>query len=139
MAEMALTADRLVVIGRGRLLADTTVTEFVACASGQHAKVRSSDQSRLATALSTVAGTVASADDEALLVKGLAAAQVGQIAHDAGVVVHELYDQRASLEEAFMALTADSVQFHGHLNSAAPAPTDTIEVGAALVGAGTES
>jgi ABC-2 type transport system ATP-binding protein len=120
MAEMALTADRLVVIGRGRLIADTTVPEFVQRASGQQVQVRSSDQSRLAAALRVAGGQPAPGDDGALLVEGLPAEQVGQVAHDAGVVVHELVLRQASLEEAFMTLTADSVEFHGH-TSAGPA------------------
>jgi ABC-2 type transport system ATP-binding protein len=130
MAEMALTADRLVVIGRGRLIADTTVPEFVQRASGQQVQVRSSDQPLLAARLLAagallddgVAPQAGPADLDgaagALLVSGLLAPQVGQIAHDAGVVVHELLVRQASLEEAFMALTADSVQFHGHTSDA---------------------
>jgi ABC-2 type transport system ATP-binding protein len=114
MAEMALTADRLVVIGRGRLIADTTVPEFVRSASGQQVQVRSVDQTRLAAALQVAGAAATYGDDGALLVEGLSAPQVGQIAHDAGVVVHELVVRQASLEEAFMTLTADSVQFHGH-------------------------
>jgi ABC-2 type transport system ATP-binding protein len=118
MAEMALTADRLVVIGRGRLIADTTVPEFVQRASGQQVKVRSGDQARLAGALRAAGAAPVDGPEGELLVEGLLAPQVGQIAYDAGVVVHELVVVQASLEEAFMTLTADSVQFHGHTSAA---------------------
>ena len=120
MAEMALTADRLVVIGRGRLIADTTVAEFVASASNGQVVVRSSDQARLRVALTTAGAQVAlrsddavDGEDHALVVSGLAARAIGEAAFAAGVVVHELTPVQASLEEAFMELTADSVQFHG--------------------------
>jgi ABC-2 type transport system ATP-binding protein len=133
MAEMALTADRLVVIGRGRLIADTTVTEFVSRASGQHVVVRSSDQPRLGEAVRTAGGVVSTDEDGALLVSGLPAASVGEIAHGADVIVHELFNQQASLEEAFIALTSDSVEFHGQSPLGTPgggthpaAPADTL-------------
>jgi ABC-2 type transport system ATP-binding protein len=140
MAEMALTADRLVVIGRGRLIADTTVSEFVQRASGQQVQVRSGDQARLAAGLRSGGAVVQDGEQDALLVEGLTAPAVGQLAHDLGIVIHELVLRQASLEEAFMELTADSVQFHGH--SAGPAadqgdPTGTIS--GALVGAGSEN
>jgi ABC-2 type transport system ATP-binding protein len=117
MAEMALTADCLVVIGQGRLIADTTVSEFVQQASGQRVRVRSSDQARLGKALDVSGAQVSEAESGALQVDGLSAPAIGQAAHDLGIVVHELVALEASLEEAFMAMTADSVQFHGHLNA----------------------
>jgi ABC-2 type transport system ATP-binding protein len=115
MAEMALTADRLVVIGRGRLIADTTVDQFVASAATLHVLVRSSDQQALAAALRSRGAAEVRPDVEnsgALAVTGLAPDVVGQVAFDAGVVVHELTPQLPSLEEAFMKMTADSVEFH---------------------------
>ena len=113
MAEMALTADRLVVIGRGRLIADTTVADFVAGASGGQVLVRSADQQKLLEVLTAHGATVVADPDGALLVDTLTAPDVGQTAYDAGIVVHELTPVRASLEQAFMTMTADSVQFHG--------------------------
>jgi ABC-2 type transport system ATP-binding protein len=133
MAEMALTADRLVVIGRGRLIADTTVTEFVERASGGRVRVDSADQSRLAARLVAAGAAVEPRDDGALLVSGLGARQVGQLAHDADIVVYELLTHQASLEEAFMRLTADSVQFHGQAASGQAASGQ-----AALVGTGSK-
>ncbi len=112
MAEMALTADHLVVIGRGRLIADTTVAEFVAQASGRAVVVRTPDDVSLTEALTRRGGTVTRSDDGALHVVGLEAAEIGQTAADTGTVLHELTPQRASLEEAFMELTRDSVEYH---------------------------
>jgi ABC-2 type transport system ATP-binding protein len=140
MAEMALTADRLVVIGRGRLIADTTVAEFIRGASGHEVRVRSSDQGVLAAALVASGAHVGDGGDGALTVEGMAAPEVGQLAHDHGIVVHELVSRQASLEEAFMALTADSVQFHGHTSPPGPATAaDDASGPRVLTGAGSES
>jgi ABC-2 type transport system ATP-binding protein len=140
MAEMALTADRLVVIGQGRLIADTTISEFVRQASGQRVQVRSSDQARLAKALEVSGGQVSDGESGALRVDGLSAPAIGQAAYDLGIVVHELVALEASLEEAFMAMTADSVQFHGHLGAGAgPTPPTANAQASAQVGAGSEN
>ena len=112
MAEMALTADHLIVIGRGRLIADTTVAEFVAQASGRAVVVRTPDAAALTEALTRRGATITRSDDGALQVVGLDAAEIGQTAADTGTVLHELTPQRASLEEAFMELTRDSVEYH---------------------------
>jgi ABC-2 type transport system ATP-binding protein len=120
MAEMALTADHLVVIGRGRLIADTTVPEFVEQAGRRSVLVRTPDGAALRAALQQHGATVTDSDDGGLLVTGLEAPAVGQAAADTGTVLHELTPQRASLEEAFMELTRDSVEYH-----AATAPATT--------------
>ena len=112
MAEMALTADHLIVIGRGRLIADTTVAEFVAQASGRAVVVRTPDAAALTEALTRRGATITRSEDGALQVVGLDAAEIGQTAADTGTVLHELTPQRASLEEAFMELTRDSVEYH---------------------------
>ena len=112
MAEMALTADHLIVIGRGRLIADTTVAEFVAQASGRAVVVRTPDAAPLTEALTRRGATITRSEDGALQVVGLDAAEIGQTAADTGTVLHELTPQRASLEEAFMELTRDSVEYH---------------------------
>ena len=119
MAEMALTADRLVVIGRGRLIADTTVDEFVRGASGRQVLVRSGDQTALRTALVAAGARVTEEPDQTLLVEGLESAQIGAVAAERRVVLHELTPQRASLEQAFMELTADSVEYHGRTEAGA--------------------
>jgi ABC-2 type transport system ATP-binding protein len=120
MAEMALTADHLVVVGRGRLIADTTVADFVAQAGRKAVLVRSPDDAALRAALERHGAQVAAQDDGTLLVSGLDAADVGQAAADTGTVLHELTPQRASLEEAFIELTHDSVDYHA---DGTPLPT----------------
>jgi ABC-2 type transport system ATP-binding protein len=112
MAEMALTADNLIVIGRGRLIADTTVADFVSQAGNKAVLVRTPDGAALTEALRHRGATVARSDDGALHVTGLEAAAIGQAAADTAAVLHELTPQRASLEEAFMELTRDSVEYH---------------------------
>jgi ABC-2 type transport system ATP-binding protein len=123
MAEMALTADNLVVIGRGRLIADTTVTEFVEQAGQRAVLVRTPDGSRLRAALEQHGAHVSVDDDGALHVTGVEAPAIGQAAADTGTVLHELTPQRASLEEAFMELTRDSVEYHAEATPAGAVPS----------------
>ncbi|WP_061293169.1 ABC transporter ATP-binding protein [Herbidospora cretacea] len=108
MSEMAQTADHLVVIGRGRLIADIGVTEFVR--QGQNILVRADQPERLAGRLTEAGATVTPGADGALIVTGLEAGDVGRAALDTGVVLTELTPQR-SLEQAYMDLTRDSVEF----------------------------
>jgi ABC-2 type transport system ATP-binding protein len=119
MAEMALTADHLVVIGKGRLIADTTVSEFVEQAGQRAVLVRTPDGSRLRAALEQSGAQVSLDDEGALHVTGADAPTIGQAAADTGTVLHELTPQRASLEEAFIELTSDSVEFHAESAPAA--------------------
>ena len=111
MSEMALTAARLVVIGRGRLIADTTVKEFVARAGGSAVTVRTPQAPRLRELLLGPGITVTSDQSGVLHVRGLTAEQIGAAAWQAHLPVFELTTQHASLEEAFMQLTDDSVDF----------------------------
>jgi ABC-2 type transport system ATP-binding protein len=111
MSEMALTADHLIVIGRGRLIADTSVEDFVRQASGLHVLVRSPQATALREALLARGATVRSTERTILEVDGLSAEQVGELAAEHGIVLHELTPQQASLEEAFMNLTSDDVEF----------------------------
>ncbi len=113
MSEMALTADHLIVIGRGKLIADTSVDDFVARASQKVVLVRSPELDRLREALSAPEVTFVAIERGALEVHGLTAEQVGQAAAAAGIALHELTPQQASLEDAFMDLTRDEVEF-GH-------------------------
>ncbi|HVC68835.1 MAG TPA: ATP-binding cassette domain-containing protein [Acidimicrobiales bacterium] len=116
MSEMALTADRLVVIGRGRLIAEMPVAEFIACNSRQFVRVRiaqDSEATALADALAGVGAQVVE-DDGAMCVTGLCAAEIGELAASVGATLHELSPQMASLEDAFMELTGDSVEFRVH-------------------------
>ncbi len=119
MSEMALTADHLIVIGRGKLIADTSVDDFVAHASEKVVLVRSPDLTRLQEELAGPGVSFKPAERGALEVFGLTAEQVGDTAAAAGVVLHELTPQQASLEEAFMELTRDEVEFGAKLEEAA--------------------
>jgi ABC-2 type transport system ATP-binding protein len=113
MSEIALTAEHLVVIGRGRLIADTSVAEVVAAASQDAAvRVRTPDAPGLRAALAADGVTVAGDERGTLEVHGLTSERVGEIAAQHGIVLHELTPQTASLEEAFMRLTGDAVDFH---------------------------
>jgi len=114
MSEMALTATRLVVIGRGRLIADTTVEEFVASAGGSTVTVRTPEAARLRDLLLGPGISVTSDQSGVLHVQGLTAEQIGTAAWQARLPVFELTAQHASLEEAFMQLTDDSVDFRSH-------------------------
>lgn len=114
MSEMALTADHLIVIGRGHLIADTSVADFVREASSNVVRVRTPDASRLTAALAQ--DGVAVRHDGAmdvLEVSGLSAEQVGQAAFANQIRLYELTPEQASLEEAFMRMTREAVEFQG--------------------------
>ncbi len=111
MSEMALTAQRLVVVGRGRLIADTTVDEFIASAGGNTVTVRSPRAKELRALLLAPDVTVRSDQTDVLHVQGLSAEQIGTAAWEAHLPVFELTAQQASLEEAFMELTRDAVDY----------------------------
>ncbi|MER5504256.1 ABC transporter ATP-binding protein [Streptomyces sp. NPDC002766] len=119
MSEMALTADHLVVIGQGRLLADTSMAEFIEQNSRSYVRVRSPQRERLLDVLHETGVTVVESGSGALEVDGGKAEQIGELAAQHQIVLHELSPQQASLEEAFMRLTAESVEYHAH--SDAPA------------------
>ena len=111
MGEMAQTADHLIVIGRGRLIADTSVEEFVRRASRNVVRVRSPQALLLAEALAAPNVTVTSVEPGMLEVEGLDAAAIGDAAHAKRIPIHELTPQQASLEQAFMELTREDVEF----------------------------
>jgi ABC-2 type transport system ATP-binding protein len=111
LGEMAETADRLVVIGRGRVIADSTVGEFVESMTDEAVTVRTPEAARLRALLSGPGVTVAADSDGTLQVRGLSAGQVGHAAWQAGVPVLELAAGRGSLEEAFMHATGGSAEF----------------------------
>jgi ABC-2 type transport system ATP-binding protein len=117
MSEMALTADQLVVIGRGRLLTTGSVAEFIAESSGQFVRVRSPRADDLEELLLARHAVVTREPDGALAVSGLTADVVGDLAGADGIHLHELSLQSASLEEAFMEMTRDSVEFRGELTA----------------------
>jgi ABC-2 type transport system ATP-binding protein len=111
MSEMENTADHLIVIGRGRLIADCTVAEFIERNSQQAVRVRTPHGDELTKVVTAAGGTVRDDADGRLLITGLATAQVGDLAYDNGVRLHELASAQASLEEAFMELTGAAVEF----------------------------
>jgi len=111
LAEMANTADRLVVIGKGKLIASTTVTEFVGSSDAGTVRVRSPQLDTLRRVL-TDAGLTAEADHgAALLVRGAAIEVIGDLAARNAIALHELSAQRASLEEAYMQLTDEVTEY----------------------------
>jgi len=111
MGEMALTADHLIVIGRGKLIADTSVEEFVARASAKVVLVRSPELPRLRAVLEAPGVTFEGGERGSLEVHGLTTEQIGDTAAAHGIAIHELTPQQASLEEAFMTLTRSAVEF----------------------------
>lgn len=111
MSEMALTADHLIVIGRGRKIADMSTEEFIRQASGGLVLVRTLQAAELEALLSGPDVTVTAAGPGLLEVRGLTAVQIGEAAAANQLVMHELTPQQASLEEAFMTLTRDDVEF----------------------------
>ncbi|MDR1189047.1 MAG: ABC transporter ATP-binding protein [Bifidobacteriaceae bacterium] len=116
MAEMALTADRLIVVGRGRLIAESTVAELVAASSSVATRVRSPQAGQIAAALSSPDVTVTAEGPETIVVQGLSVEAIGQAAAQRGWVIYELSPITASLEEAYMKLTDTAVEYR----SAAP-------------------
>jgi ABC-2 type transport system ATP-binding protein len=111
MNEMALTAEHLIVIGRGRLIADTGMREFIAGAARDAVRVRTTDPDALAALLRPRAAEVSPDRDGALTVSGLTTDQVGRAAAAAGITLLELTARQASLEEAFIDMTSDAVEF----------------------------
>jgi ABC-2 type transport system ATP-binding protein len=119
MSEMENTADHLIVIGKGKLIADCSMAEFIARSSGAAVRVRTPSADQLALALAAEGGRATADGDGVLLVQGLSSDQVGDIAFNKSIRLHELTNVRASLEEAFMELTADSVEYHASVTGGA--------------------
>jgi ABC-2 type transport system ATP-binding protein len=112
MSEMALTADHLIVIGKGRLIADASVEDLIKGSSGRSVLVRTPDSDALRPRLRAAGARIDQQPDGSMLVSGLEAAAIGEMARSADAVLHELSPKEASLEEAFMELTEDSAEFH---------------------------
>jgi ABC-2 type transport system ATP-binding protein len=112
MSEMENTADHLIVIGQGRLIADCTVEEFIRNNSQLAVRVRTPQASQLAQLVTGKGGTARADGADAIVVSGIAQEQLGDLAFDNGIRLHELAPLQASLEQAFMELTKDSVEFH---------------------------
>ena len=111
MSEMSLTADHLIVIGRGRKIADTSTSEFLSAASGNVVRLRSPQAAELGRLLSGPDVTVQALEPGYLEVHGLTAVQIGDVAAANRIALHELTPRQASLEEAFMELTREEIEF----------------------------
>ncbi|MBO7939919.1 ABC transporter ATP-binding protein [Streptomyces antibioticus] len=114
MSEMALTAEHLVVIGQGRLLADTSMADFIARNSRSFVRIRTPQRERLLDLLRGAGLTVVESGSGVLEADGGTSEQIGELAARHQITLHELSPQQASLEEAFMRLTAESVEYHAH-------------------------
>jgi ABC-2 type transport system ATP-binding protein len=128
MSEMESTADHLIVIGRGKLIADCTMSEFVARASGAAVRVRTPSTDQLVGAVTAKGATAGVDDDGSIEVRGMTTEEIGDLAFSEGIRLHELTTVRASLEEAFMELTASSVEYHADV-PAGQRPSATIGSG----------
>jgi len=113
MSEMALTADHLVVIGRGRLIADTSVDALISASAAQFVRVRTPQAGTFSATLERAGAMVTTEECGSLAVTGICASAIGDLASGLGVTLHELSTQCGSLEDAFMTLTRDAVEFHG--------------------------
>jgi ABC-2 type transport system ATP-binding protein len=112
MSEMAQTADHVIVLGKGRILADAPIVDILSAAAGKHVKVRSPQAQLLADQLAGPEVVVTHSSDGSLEISGLVAAQIGDAAARAGIVLHELTPVEASLEDAYLELTQDTVEYH---------------------------
>ena len=113
MSEMEQTADHLVIIGRGRLLADVPTAELIESSARRDVLLRSPRAAELAELIAQRGGTVTRQDDGALVVTGLDAAAIGDLAAGAGIAVHALVPRQASLEDAYLDLTGESTDYRG--------------------------
>jgi ABC-2 type transport system ATP-binding protein len=122
MSEMSITADRLIIIGRGRLIAHTTIQEFLENGSGNFVRVRSPQSDTLATLLEGRGAAVVRQADDSLRITGATPDAVGELARANGLTLRELSSQQASLEERYMELTRDAVDYRTAEGALAPAP-----------------
>jgi ABC-2 type transport system ATP-binding protein len=113
MSEMAVSADQIIVIGRGKFITQGTVDELTKTFKGT-VLVRGSDMKKLEAVITSGNGKVTEINDAGLTVDGLSAEEVGALSFNAGITLYELTPQRASLEEVFMDLTADSLEYGAH-------------------------
>jgi ABC-2 type transport system ATP-binding protein len=120
MSELEGSADHLVVVGRGKVIADTTVAELIAAASGDRVSLRTTAQPDAIGALTRAGATVAASDRDTLTVSGLSSERVVTVMSGAGVPFSEISAHRATLEEAYMELTRDAVEYRAAESAGAP-------------------
>ena len=125
MSEMAQTADHLIVLGRGRVLADSPVSDVIAQASGDAVRVRSPRADDLVTLVGPGSATATALEPGLVELRGVSAARVGELAAASGIVLHELTPLVRSLEDAYMTLTQDSVDYHAGGAPTTDAPVTT--------------
>jgi ABC-2 type transport system ATP-binding protein len=118
MSELQDTADHLVVVGRGRVIADTSVAELIAAASGDRVTVRTTARTEAMTVLTHAGATVAATGPDTLTVSGLPAQRIVILLSEGAVPFSEVSAHRATLEEAYMELTRDAVEFRAAAGSA---------------------
>jgi ABC-2 type transport system ATP-binding protein len=118
MSEMAVSADQIIVIGRGKFITAGSVNDLTATAKGT-VFIRTGDPARLSQVLTDAHAMIEQVNEASLSVSGITSDQVGQAAFAAGIVLFELTPQRASLEDVFMDLTADSLEY-GHQSTEPP-------------------
>ncbi len=116
MSEMAQTADHLIVLGRGRIIADAPVSEILALATGTAVRVRTPQAAELASRISGSDVIVTTTERDLLSIVGLTSAQIGEAAAQASIVLHELTPLAASLEDAYLELTQDDVEYHSEVS-----------------------
>jgi ABC-2 type transport system ATP-binding protein len=112
MSEMAQTADQIIVLGRGKVIADAPVGDIIALAAGNAVRVRTPDADRFSKELAGGEVTVTVTEPDLIVVNGLPAARIGELAARSSVVLHELTPLAGSLEDAYLALTEDDVEYH---------------------------
>jgi ABC-2 type transport system ATP-binding protein len=120
MSELAQTAEHVIVVGKGRLIADVDVAELLAGAPANAVRVRSPEASQLRRLLAGPGISVTEAEAGVLVVRGLDPAQIGAVARGHHLAIHELASEQASLEEAFMQMTADSAEYHATILEGSP-------------------
>jgi ABC-2 type transport system ATP-binding protein len=125
MSEMAQTADHIIVLGRGKVIANSSVADIIAQSSGTAVRVRTPDADRFASLLAAPGVSVTRAESDLLVVNGLTAPRLGELASSTGVILHELTPASGSLEDAYLSLTKDDVEYHAGAVGSAALPAES--------------
>jgi ABC-2 type transport system ATP-binding protein len=127
MSEMAQTADQIIVLGRGRIIADAPVGDIIGLAAGNAVRVRTPDATRFAMLLEGKDITISHTEPDVLVVNGHSASHIGELAAGSKVVLHELTPLAGSLEDAYLALTEDDVEYHASDVNDATTPMEPVQ------------